>query len=41
LKRGKNSREEKIRRRDIEKKGGRVVAERRRAPERSGLSPQG
>ena len=39
MKRGENSRAEKIGRRSMEKRGGRVVAERRRVPERSGLLP--
>jgi len=39
VKRGKNSRAEKIGRRGMEKRGGRVAAERKRVPERSGLSP--
>ena len=40
-KRGENSGAGKIGRRGVEKKGGRLGAERRRAPEESGLLPQG
>ena len=40
LKRGKNSRAEKIGRRGAEKRGeGRVIAKRKETPEKSGLSP--
>jgi len=39
--RGKNSKAEKIRRRGMEKREGRVAAERRRAPEKSGSLPRG
>ena len=39
MKRGENSRAEKIGRRSMEKREGRVVVERRRVPERSGLLP--
>jgi len=41
LKRGKNSRAEKIRRRGMEKREERLVVEKRRAPERSGSLPRG
>ena len=40
-KRGENSKAEKIGRKGTEKRGGRVVAEKRRAPERSGSLSRG
>jgi len=40
-KRGENSRVEKIGRKGTKKREGRVMVERRRAPERSGSSPRG